>query len=103
MALFLGFAFARLARGRHRFLPTAIFAALVAGSHGILDAMTTGGRGVALLWPLSTDRYFLPWRPIPVAPIGARFFSPAGLEVAAWELVAFLPVFVYALWPRRSH
>ena len=36
--LFLGFAFARLARGRHRFLPTAIFAALVAGSHGILDA-----------------------------------------------------------------
>jgi inner membrane protein len=39
-------------------------------SHGILDAMTTGGRGIAFFAPLSNQRYFLPWRPIRVSPIG---------------------------------
>jgi len=42
-----------------------------AASHGLLDAMTDGGRGVAFLSPLSNHRYFLPWRPIRVSPIGA--------------------------------
>jgi inner membrane protein len=57
--------------------------------------------GVALLWPFTTRRYFLPWQPIPVAPIGAALFSPSGLQVAAAELVLFAPLFLYALWPRR--
>jgi len=39
-------------------------------SHGILDAMTDGGRGIAFLSPFSNHRYFLPWRPIRVSPIG---------------------------------
>jgi inner membrane protein len=76
-------------------------AALVVVSHGLLDAMTDGGLGVAFWWPFSSRREFLPWRPIPVAPIGARFFGPSGLAVALVEAVLFLPVFVYALWPRR--
>ena len=42
-----------------------------AASHGLLDAMTNGGRGVAFLSPFSNHRYFLPWRPIRVSPIGA--------------------------------
>ena len=33
--------------------------------------MTNGGRGVAFLSPFSNHRYFLPWRPIRVSPIGA--------------------------------
>ncbi|HEY8040966.1 MAG TPA: metal-dependent hydrolase [Polyangiaceae bacterium] len=103
MAAVLGLAFALLARGRgRRFLPTALVAAAVAASHGLLDAMTDGGRGVALLWPFTTHRYFLPWRPIPVAPIGAGFLSAEGLAVAGWELVVFLPFFAYALWPRAA-
>jgi inner membrane protein len=97
----LGLAFAVFARGGGRtFTATALLAFAVAASHGLLDAMTDGGRGVALFWPLTTHRYFLPWRPIPVAPIGVGFLSGDGLEVAAWELVVFLPLFAYALWPR---
>jgi len=33
-------------------------------SHALSDAMTNGGLGVALFWPLSPERIFLPFRPI---------------------------------------
>ncbi|MFZ5895199.1 MAG: metal-dependent hydrolase [Myxococcota bacterium] len=79
-----------------------VIAACVAASHGLLDALTDGGRGIALLWPFTTKRYFAPWRPIPVAPIGLRFLSPRGIFVAVAELVLFAPLFLYALWPRRA-
>jgi inner membrane protein len=78
-----------------------LVAALV-GSHGMLDALTDGGLGVAMLWPFSTERFFFPWRPIPVAPIGMRFLSPQGLECATFELIAFAPALAYALWPRAT-
>lgn len=55
-------------------------------SHGILDGMTTGGRGIAYFSPFDTERYFLPFRKIQVSPIGAsRFFSEWGLEVIKSE------------------
>lgn len=56
-------------------------------SHTLLDAMTDGGLGVALFSPFSNERYFFPWTPIRVSPIGAGFFSPRGLETLASELV----------------
>ena len=71
------------------------------GSHGLLDSLTTGGLGAALLWPFDLTRYFAPVRPIPVAPIGAGMLSARGLYVVAVELVLFLPFWAYALWPRR--
>jgi inner membrane protein len=102
MAAALALGFAWLVRRRDaRFVRTAVLAFAVAASHGVLDAMTDGGRGVALLWPFSAHRYFLPWRPIPVAPIGVGFLSAEGLAVGTWEIVVFLPLFAYALWPRR--
>jgi len=54
-------------------------------SHGLLDAMTNGGRGIAFFSPFSNHRYFFPWRPIQVSPIGVGFFSPRGLRVLASE------------------
>lgn len=84
------------------FWRTTGFAALTVASHGLLDALTDGGRGIALAWPVSIHRFFAPWRPIPVAPIGLGFMSSAGLRVAVWELGAFAPFTVYALWPRRK-
>ena len=78
----------------------AVCAALVA-THPLLDALTDGGLGVALFWPLSNERYFSPWRPIPVSPIGAGFLSWRGVRVVLAELQFFLPVYVAALWPRR--
>lgn len=56
-------------------------------SHPLLDALTNGGLGVALLWPWSEARLFAPWRPIAVSPIGAGFFSLRGVAVLGSELV----------------
>jgi inner membrane protein len=67
----------------------ALWAALFAAtaSHGMLDAMTDGGSGVAFFAPFDDARHFLPWRPIPVSPIGvSRFFTERGLIVLRAEL-----------------
>ena len=56
-------------------------------SHGVLDAFTSGGLGVAFFSPFSNERFFLPWRPIRVSPIGiGRFFSRA-MQVLKSELI----------------
>jgi inner membrane protein len=78
-------------------LRTALFAAVVLATHPLLDTLTDGGLGCALLWPFDLTRYFAPWRPIQVAPIGLGFLSPYGAIVAMSELVLFLPLFVFAL------
>lgn len=78
----------------------AVLATLVVASHGVLDAMTTGGLGVEFFWPLDTRRYFLPWEFIPVAPLGAHMLTARGLSVLLTEVVLFLPAWVYAFWPR---
>jgi inner membrane protein len=54
---------------------------VVTASHGILDAMTDGGLGIAFFAPFNNTRYFLPFRPIKVSPIGLSFFSARGLDV----------------------
>ena len=60
---------------------------LAAASHGALDALTNGGRGVAFFAPFSEARYHFPARPIEVSPIGVReFFTARGLEVLENEL-----------------
>ena len=100
----LALALVTAALARRLRLPTvrsAAFVAVVVGSHGVLDAMTDGGKGIALLWPFTTERFFFPWRPIPVAPIGAGMLSARGLEVLMTELVYFSPLLLWALWPRR--
>ncbi len=61
---------------------------LAMASHGVLDAMTDGGHGIAFFAPFSEARYFFPWRPILVSPIGVRpFFSRLGAAVLGNELV----------------
>lgn len=77
----------------------ALICGLAVGSHLLLDAMTTGSRGVPLLWPLSFHRFALPWRPIPNAPCGLEYLSALGLRVASIELLLFLPLLLVALWP----
>ena len=61
---------------------------LATASHGLFDALTDGGLGVALLSPFDEARYFLPWRPIVVSPLGVtRFFGARGLPVLRSELL----------------
>lgn len=55
-------------------------------SHGLIDACTSGGHGIALLAPWDNQRIFFDYRPILVSPLGvSRFFSKWGLEVLASE------------------
>ena len=70
----------------------ALFLAIA--SQGVLDAMTTGGLGVAFLAPFDLERYFAPWTPIPVAPLSLRsFFTGYGMRLFGWELLhIWLPV-----------
>ncbi len=74
---------------------------LATASHGILDAMTNGGLGVAFFSPFSNARYFFPFHPIKVSPIGVgRFFSARGLAVirseAMWLWLPSAVIFLVA-------
>lgn len=82
-------------------LRTATATLLVSTSHAILDTLTDGGLGCALLWPFSNFRFFAPITPIPVAPIGTYMFSLRGLYVVMFELVMFAPLLIYATFPRK--
>ncbi|MEO8001241.1 MAG: metal-dependent hydrolase [Arenimonas sp.] len=66
-------------------LPAFLFVSLCAASHGLLDALTDGGLGVALFWPFDHTRYFFPWTGIEVSAIGRGFFSMRSLSVLASE------------------
>lgn len=63
------------------------YLSLSAVSHGLLDALTTGGYGIAFFWPLSDQRFLAPVRMIDAWPLRAsRFFSSGGMEVLKSEL-----------------
>ncbi|TXK51568.1 metal-dependent hydrolase [Pontibacter qinzhouensis] len=76
-----------------------LFFSLCTASHILLDALTNGGLGVAVFAPFNNTRYFLPWRPIQVSPIGVgNFFSEWGWRVIKSELVwVGIPSAVYML------
>lgn len=74
--------FRRLSSGIGRFVLFA-YLFLAIASHGVLDAMTNGGPGVAFFSPFDPTRYFLPWRPIRVSPIYVHgFLSARGCAVS---------------------
>lgn len=67
---------------------------LITLSHPILDAFTNGGLGVGLFIPLDAGRYFAPFRPIEVSPIGVkRFLDGSAFSVLFSEFVwVWLPI-----------
>jgi inner membrane protein len=100
---------------RRAALSALLFAATA--SHGVLDAMTDAGRGIGFFLPFTTERYFLPFRPLRTSPIGlARFLAGdvAGILASearwVWLPCAVLVGAVGALrrrahrppWPRRG-
>jgi len=55
--------------------------------HGILDAMTTGGKGIGFFIPFNNERFFFPFRPIQVSPLRIeKFFSEWGIQVILSEV-----------------
>jgi len=74
-------------RKERRWWLYAGYFSLITASHGLLDACTSGGLGIALLAPFDSTRYFFPWTPIRVSPIGLRpFFSKWGAQVLLSEM-----------------
>jgi len=65
---------------------------VITASHGFLDAMTDGGLGVAFFSPFDTARYFLPWRPIHVSPIGVHSAFSARIIRVLWSEIR-------SVWP----
>jgi inner membrane protein len=100
-------AFPAVLRFSKRWWLLAGFFFLVTASHGLLDSMTNGGYGVAFLSPFDTTRYFFPWQPLQVSPIGIHgFLSPRGLSILLNELywvgVPFLAFLLPLMWHRRA-
>ena len=87
---------ALLRRNRRTFL----FVFVCTMSHGLLDAMTNGGRGVAFFSPFSNHRYFFPWRPIRVSPIAELDLSVVRAELL-WVWLPCVVVGVVGAVARR--
>lgn len=87
---------------RNQRLILAIYFSVCTFSHGLIDAMTNGGKGIAILSPFNNDRLFFPWRPIQVSPMSIkRFISEWGLEVLASEAIWIgIPSLVFYLCVR---
>ncbi|MGZ8957832.1 MAG: metal-dependent hydrolase, partial [Methylosarcina sp.] len=70
------------------FFRSFLFLFVSVGSHGLLDTFTNGGLGIALFWPWTDQRYFAPFQPIEVSPLGLDgFLSRRGIEVLKSELI----------------
>ena len=105
----LGTLLGRLARPARR--PAAgrlaLLLFLATASHGLLDALTTGGLGVAFFSPWHPERYFFPFRPIKVSPLSIRgFFRMKGLRVlvseAVWVGLPCLLLLLGQRWTRAA-
>ena len=79
------------------FFNTIYFFAITA-THGILDAFTNGGGGVAILSPFCNERFTFWVTPITVSPLSLKvFFGEQGLRVILNELLwVWLPSLCFA-------
>ena len=85
----------------------ALYSAITA-SHGIFDAMTNGGLGIAFFAPFDNGRYFFPWTPVQVTRVGFHnFFSLKGFRILVSEGIYILvPIIVASFifgWGRRRY
>ena len=79
-------AFRSIPRFSGQWFSMVLFFFLATASHGFLDALTNGGLGIAFFSPFDTTRYFFPWTPVLVAPIGiGSFINLWGLRVLISE------------------
>ena len=81
-------------------LRTFLATSFAVASHAVLDVLGAGGRGLPLLWPFSDARFTSPIRIFPDAPRGLALLSGPGLTNVAIEIAVFLPVVLFAVWPR---
>ena len=64
-----------------------LYFSICLASHGVLDALTDGGLGIAFLSPFSNERYFFDFRPVRVSALSVqRFFAGDWTGLLAVEL-----------------
>src|SRR5207253_522445 len=56
-------------------------------SHGMIDALTNGGLGVAIFWPMNCRRYFFGFRPIEVSPLTLSRFAEQSIYILKSEVL----------------
>jgi inner membrane protein len=101
LAIAIGFLAGLVARRlKWPVLRTMIATTIAVSSHALLDLIGAGGRGLPLLWPFSEARFTSPIRIFPDAPRGLALLSVPGAINVAIEFAVFLPLMVYAVWPR---
>jgi inner membrane protein len=81
---------------------TVLATTVAVGSHALLDVLGAGGRGLPLLWPFSEVRFISPVRIFPDAPRGLALLSWPGMTNVAIEFAVFLPLMLFAAWPKIS-
>ena len=108
-AVVLGFFAALIAPAlRAKRVTSFFFVTISAAPHGLFDMLTSGGLGVALLWPYMSERMFLPWRVIEVSPfslwqfLGLRGWRVVGSELLWIWLPAALAFVIIASRPRAA-
>lgn len=76
-----------------------LFFSVVTASHGVLDALTNGGLGIALLSPFDNERYFFWATPIAVSPLSIKaFMGERGVSILKNEIMwVWLPSLLIAL------
>jgi len=103
LAIVLGVLAALLSRRSAPPLIAFAFVALAAASHGLLDMMTNGGHGIAILWPATDRRFFFDWRPIQVSPLATSRFVTRAARIATTEfLCIWVPAAILALGLRAT-
>jgi membrane-bound metal-dependent hydrolase YbcI (DUF457 family) len=70
-------------------------------SHGLTDLLSSRDQGVAVLWPMSSERLASDWSPVPNVLTASTIRAGQFLPSLARELALFLPVALIALWPPR--
>lgn len=86
-----------------RWLVRAAFLFAATLSHGLTDMLTDGGKGIALLWPVSVERIFFPLRPVEVSPILLRGFETGKFPlVIASELIWLIGPALLVGWIIRA-
>jgi inner membrane protein len=73
----------------------------VVASHGLLDWVGDTNLGVMLFWPFSDARVLAPLHILP-NPYWPELLSTHGLMVLGLEAAVFLPLWIYAFFPRRQ-
>jgi inner membrane protein len=90
---------------RQRSPQALIFGAAVVLSHALLDAITWGGQGVALYWPINNDRFLFSYHPLPASPLDLlHFIRWSGFILRAEFRIVWMPLIGFTLvaWAIRK-